>query len=138
MKGYLQGLHESGGLTAERVVDLARPADHPLHVRFEWDDSIAAEMYRREQARELIRSVKIKYAEDAEGRDKEVRAFVSTRDPKSPEVTAYRPTEEVLADPIAQKMLLRDCRREWMAFRRKYDHLQEFAQIIAGTDQATG
>jgi len=45
------------GLTAIDVVEAARPEDAALHPQFEWDDSAAAEQYRRDQARRLIRAV---------------------------------------------------------------------------------
>ena len=48
-----------GKLTASQVLEVARSPDSPLHPCFEWDDSIAAEQWRLEQARELIRRVKI-------------------------------------------------------------------------------
>ena len=48
-----------GKLTASQVLEVARSPDSPLHPYFEWDDSIAAEQWRLEQARELIRRVKI-------------------------------------------------------------------------------
>ena len=46
---------EEGTLTPEAVVDAARPEDAPLHEEFEWNDSEAAEKYRRQQARTMIR-----------------------------------------------------------------------------------
>ena len=42
-----------GKLYPRAVVDAARPAGSPLHGSFEWDDSVAAESYRIEQARKL-------------------------------------------------------------------------------------
>ena len=48
-----------GGLTPERVVERARDPNSPLHQAFEWDDTEASRKYRLEQARGLIRSVKI-------------------------------------------------------------------------------
>ena len=49
-----------GVLLPERVVEVASPIDHPLHPFFEWDDSKAAHTHRLEQARQLIRSVRVK------------------------------------------------------------------------------
>lgn len=46
--------NESGLLMPEEVVEAARHPDSPLHSRFEWDDSIAAEKFRVDQARQLI------------------------------------------------------------------------------------
>jgi hypothetical protein len=64
----LAALHqEHGKLTARQIVDAARPDDHPLHGGFEWRDSVASELYRRWQARNLIRSLEIITVEATEG-----------------------------------------------------------------------
>lgn len=128
-------VEEYGELTPELVVDAARPADSPIHSQFEWDDSIAAEAHRRDQARRLIRKVKIVYGTDPEGRDKTVRAFVSTRGPGDRK-PAYRPTEEVLQDPIARALLLREFERDWKQFRARYEHLAEFWDVIRPDGEA--
>lgn len=46
--------NESKLLMPEDVVDAARDPDNPLHSKFEWDDGIAAEKFRLNQARTLI------------------------------------------------------------------------------------
>lgn len=48
-----------GVLEAGHVVEDARPAESLLHRYFEWDDGAAAEAYRIDQARRLIRSVRV-------------------------------------------------------------------------------
>ena len=54
----LAELESSGGrLTPNGVVEAARDAASPLHYHFEWDDSVAAEQHRLDQARRLITSV---------------------------------------------------------------------------------
>ncbi len=50
---------ETGTLRVDDVIDEARDPDSPLHTEFDWDDSVAAEKWRREQARELIRTVRV-------------------------------------------------------------------------------
>jgi len=55
----LQQLEREGRLSPNDVVDDARSPDSPLHDYFEWDDTAAAEKYRKVQARQLIRSVKV-------------------------------------------------------------------------------
>lgn len=50
---------EHGVLLAEEVREVARDPDSPLHRHFEWDDAVASEAYRLEQARHLIRSYKV-------------------------------------------------------------------------------
>lgn len=48
-----------GQLTAQGVVEAARPTTSPLHPAFEWDDAKAAESYRLVQARSMIKSIEI-------------------------------------------------------------------------------
>src|SRR2546421_688544 len=45
----------NGCLRPPDVVDAARPKSSPLHEHFDWDDTDAAEKWRLEQARHLIR-----------------------------------------------------------------------------------
>lgn len=52
-----------GVIDPHTVVDESRPDDAPLHPVFEWRDEIAAERWRVEQARRVVRSVEI-VAED--------------------------------------------------------------------------
>ena len=46
-----------GELTAKGTVDEARDEKSPLHPEFEWDDGVAGEKYRINQASSLIRSI---------------------------------------------------------------------------------
>jgi hypothetical protein len=48
-----------GRLEAPMVVVEARPKDAALHPAFEWDDKKAAEEYRINQARRIIRAIRI-------------------------------------------------------------------------------
>jgi hypothetical protein len=50
---------EHGVIDPHVVLDESRPEDAPLHGAFEWDDSLAAEKYRLDQSRRLIRSIEI-------------------------------------------------------------------------------
>lgn len=58
-----------GILTPNAVVDDAKNPSSPLHDQFEWDNDVAAEKYRLEQARELIRKVRV----DIEVEEKTIR-----------------------------------------------------------------
>jgi hypothetical protein len=53
----LQNTH--GQLSPDLVVDAARDPGSPLHAEFEWDTEKAAHAHRIEQARTLIRSVRV-------------------------------------------------------------------------------
>lgn len=56
-KEFLLQLAEEndGMLTAELVVEAARPEDSPIHEAFEWDDDQAGTAYRLWQARQMIK-----------------------------------------------------------------------------------
>lgn len=129
LRDHLQALYDRHGqLTPALVVDEARDPAHPLHNRFEWDDSKAGEAWRRSQAQELIRSVKVVYREATETeRGKSVRAFHAIRRENG---HVYEPVEKVVEDPFTKKLLLADMEREWKALHRRYQEFQEFAEMV--------
>lgn len=53
----LEVLREGGAVGPEQLVERARPNDSPIHHLFEWNDSVAGERYRLEQARLYIARV---------------------------------------------------------------------------------
>ena len=56
----LKSIYERDGiLKPDAVIESAKDAKSPLHGFFDWDDSVAAAKWRIEQARELIRTVKL-------------------------------------------------------------------------------
>lgn len=115
----------NGELTPGAVVQVARDPKHPLHNRFEWDDSVAAEKYRLDQARQLIRVVKV-----TETRGNELlrtREFVSVHREAGP---SYVPIDEVKADPFTSKLVLQQAAREWRQMFARYRHLEEFLDAV--------
>lgn len=127
LRDQLQAVYDQRGqLTPSDVVDEARDPEHPLHPRFEWDDSVAGERWRRQQAHELIQSVRISYkARTGEARD--VRAFHAVRSEKG---HTYEPIEKVLQDDIMTKIVRADMEREWKALKRRYERFDEFAAMV--------
>lgn len=55
----MNALIVDGVLRPADVVDAARNPNSSMHSQFEWDDGEAAEAYRLQQARSLIRRVKV-------------------------------------------------------------------------------
>lgn len=120
---------ESGELTPDLVLEAARDETSPLHSHFEWDDTEAAEQWRKEQARRLIRSVTIVYREATDQeRQRTTRKYVSVRQPEGRHV--YREAEQVARDPDQLRLVLADMRREWETLKRKYAEFAEFAEMI--------
>jgi hypothetical protein len=51
--------NKKGQITPDQVIEAAKNESSVLHKFFVWDDSEAATLYRRDQARDLIRRVKV-------------------------------------------------------------------------------
>lgn len=96
---------KNGGLLrVEDVLEEARDENSILHSHFEWDDSEAAEKYRRSQARALIQRCQIKMV-DSE--PVVIRAFVSLPTDRE-NGGGYRLTTEVMSNQSLKEELLRD------------------------------
>jgi hypothetical protein len=122
----VRGQH--GKLTPQIVVDVARDPGHPLHSRFEWDDTVAGEAWRRQQAHELIRKVKVVYQEATESApEKEVRGFIAI---PSPEGHVFDPVEEVVEDPFRRQLTLNTMEREWKSLLKRYQEFEEFLSMV--------
>jgi hypothetical protein len=132
LREHLQAIYdERGKLTPALVVDVARDSQHPLHDRFEWNDTVAAENYRRHRAHELIRSVRICYTSTRNGQSVSIRAFHAVKQPETNRY-AYEPTAVVMQDPMVMRLLRAEMRREWEALKRRYEEFEEFWDLVEG------
>ena len=130
LRDQLQAIYDDvGDLTPALVVETAANPEHPLHSRLTWDDTEAARKWRLEEAAQLIRSVRIAYTRK-DGTPADLRAFTAIKGEEA-HTSTYMPTEEALADPLTRALVLRSMKRDWMTFKRRYDHLAEFAALIA-------
>lgn len=120
-----------GDLNDRIVVDEARNPKHPLHDRFEWDDSIAGEKYRLSQARELLR---VTFKPDPD-MPTTLRAFVAIKGEGVPK-SSWTPTAEAVEDPISRAILLKQMERDWDTFKARYEHMKEFSDLIVAEAKA--
>lgn len=143
LRDHLQAIYnELGRLTPDDVVNVASDPAHPLHKSFEWDDSVAGAHYRREQARNLIKSVRVTYTKPGTEEPRSVRAWHAVRyvtlemDDEGEEIGpgrasyVYEPAEKIAADPILARIRLAEMQREWRIFRRRYEEFAEFWEMI--------
>lgn len=129
-----------GSITPEAVVDTARDPASPLHHRFEWDDSVAAEAHRRTQAQKLIREVKVELIRSPDAPPVYVRAFVhlphnvegepGESDAEGDQPGAYYPYEVVASNKLLSRIALREMERRWHQLRRTYENNAEFWALI--------
>ena len=123
---------QNGGvLKVEDVLTEARDEGSPLHKHFEWDDSEAAEQYRRQQARALIQKCKITLIDS---QPIEIRAFVSLPADRE-NGGGYRLTSEVMGDERMRTELIRDIKLTIARWTQKLHLLdQDLAEAIIDLD----
>ena len=123
-----EGLNKGVGLTAKNLVDASREEGSLLHDEFEWNDAVAGEKYREEQARKIIINLAVT-VEDKEGGVE--RAYVSIdRGSKS-----YESITTVLADTEKTTALLDLALRDLQAFKQKYARLKELTGVFREIDK---
>lgn len=110
-------------LVAKDVVNEARPKEHYLHPKFEWDDSIAGEEYRIAQARRLIELVKINPVSKDEHSVRQYHSIVFQGR------RAYKDMEEIQRDPVMSELVLLQAKRELDSLIFKYKNLEGFLEF---------
>lgn len=130
----LAELH-GGELQPKVVVDAARNEDSPLHRSFDWNDSEAAEKWRLQQARMLIRAVVT--FEQVGKKTVPCRVFVSLTPDREENGAGYRLSTAVLSDTTYREQLLTDALAEMHRFKEKYRRLSELAKVFEAMDAIT-
>ena len=126
-------LANGGVLSPVAVVDHARNTNHPLHNRFEWDDTKAAELHRIEQARGIIRAV-VTVVKNACG-DVTTRAFVSLSTHKGTTEPYISIGKAIKSRPL-RDVLLDDAKRDADSFARKYSVLDSLKPVFGAMRKA--
>ena len=121
-------LESTVGLTPKAVVDASRDESAPLHSEFEWDDAVAGEKWREQQARVMICSLTVTIDD---GQEEPVRAFVQI----APRGEAYENIVTVLDDDDKTAAMLSKAMGELRQFRRKYNTLQKLAGVFKEIDK---
>lgn len=123
---------KNGEVTKSLIVDAARSKDNVMHDLFEWDDKVAGEKYRLNQAG-LIMSALIVEKE----RDKNYggRAYVNIE--STDELLSkgrYVNYETAMSDDDMRSVVLRNALKELASFREKYKELKELEKVFAAID----
>jgi hypothetical protein len=115
---------KAGELTPKAVVESARNPRSIFHRHFEWDNLIAAEAYRLDQARTLIRSVRV---EEPDAEDGYAMAFVSISDKGG---TSYRTLGAIKGDASLQAKVLEQAGRDLQAWQNRYRALEDVCAVV--------
>lgn len=110
--------------TPEDIVNAARDESTELHKCFTWDDTEAAERWRKQEARDIV--CKLVITEENKPNDKpEIRVFYKVEDGEG-----YKPTEFVVKHDDEYAKLLERAYLELRAFKQKYSCLKELQEIF--------
>ena len=126
----LEGLAQTGELTSARFLEVSRPEDAPTHNMFEWDDSVAAERYRLQQATVAINSVEVQIVNEATATVTSQAAFVNVIRKAPARTGSFAPIEVALSDENMRSTLLLNALNELKSFRRKYNQLSELSNVF--------
>lgn len=113
-----------GIITAESVLDAARPEDSVIHNDFEWDNAKAAEKYRLSQAQKMIQL--LVYVSDDE--KPPVRVFVNSVSENSK--AKYINIDRAMGSDDVKKVILANARRDLEIFESKYHRYEELSKVI--------
>ena len=113
------------------IVEAARDKKSPLHPHFEWDDSVAAEAYRQDQARDLVRSLTIDISK-SNLEKRPVRAFLNVETGGD---RGYVSTVTAMSSRELRKQIIEKAWNELEAWRLRHAELTELGRIFSMIDQ---
>ncbi len=129
-----QIIKECDGVTAELLVDYAKAKKSPLHTCFEWNDSVAAKMYRETQARYILRQIECIIETEGDGEPIHIRAFhnVITEDER-----IYTTLTSARNDPDLWEQVKNNALLEIKKWQETYQSIKEFEAIFIAIGQIT-
>ena len=119
-------------IEAEDLLNASRAENAPLHSCFEWDDTIAAEKYRLNQAGDIIRNITVKII-DASEKPQVVRALVNVS-PQN-EKGKYVSIQTAMVKGEYRDQVLKNALIELQNFKHKYQSYSELATIFKAIDE---
>ena len=115
------------GIDAKAVVCEAKNGESPLHNYFEWDDKEAAEKYREDQARAILRSIKVKIV-TPNNEEVKTRAFLPVT--IYGEERKYKPIEQIMMDRQLVDQITEEAYRELVGWKNRYETYRKLYPVF--------
>lgn len=126
--------HKAKMLKSQTIVDEARDENSPIHEYFEWDDSKASELYRRQQAVNLINRIVV--VEIKDGEEKEVPFLVNVKIVDADEEDrGYITFNELIEDELLYDQYLNGLIQELITLKAKIKNFKELKGIYREIDK---
>lgn len=113
----------------EQIVEAAKDENSELHKCFTWDDTVAAENWRKHQARMLVAQLVVR-TETGDNEPVAVRVISSTGTRNE-----YKPTVKLIEVEQDYADLLARAIRELKAIQLKYKAVNELREIFEAIDE---
>lgn len=128
-----------GSIKPEIIVEESVPETAPLHKFFTWDNGDAAHKWRIEEARSIIRSVRVVRDDQPQQEQPVIRAFLNVQASDTEakfEGKAYLPLRVIRESPDYMQQVVNEAMRELKAWKSRYEDLRTtfegvFAEIEA-------
>lgn len=132
------GLQKSLGketITAKELLDASRDETAPLHLCFEWNNTVAAEQYRTYQARHIINSIEIRIIKgDTPSQFARTRYFLNVVANKPKNQGQFATIDVAFANDDYRNAVLKEAYRELNSFQLKYNRYQELSDVFKAID----
>jgi len=129
---HVQAIEERDGeVTKESFLDSARSKSSPVHKLFDWDNKVAGEKWRLQQAKNILSCLRINIVSESHAPIK-TRAFINVV--QGSYNGRFVSTELAMTKIDTRAGVLTRAQQELLAFKEKYGTLTELSHVIAVID----
>ncbi len=119
-----------GSLTPQNILDASRPQNALFHTLFQWDDTLAAEHYRLQQARTILNNIEVSVISD--GQAKQISVYEVIKQPSTTPV--YKSINSMTIDDI--DFIKMRTLKELNILKDKLSVYKEFSKVTSTLNQA--
>ena len=123
----IQSIGESA--SPQQILEKARDSATELHKCFEWDDAVAAEKYRLQQARQIVCSLVYKKTEEEPKEAPKIRVMQHIVSE-----SGYKPVKVIIQNQDEYSQLLMKAKTELTSFKNRYERIVELEEVIRAID----
>ena len=120
--------------TPTQIVEKAKDKNSELHKCFTWEDSIAADKWRLQEARNIVHCLVIDTNANDEIKTEGIRVFHKVDNAHE---SGYKSIEVILQNADEYEALLKQAKADLISFKKKYAKLAELEDVFSAIDQLT-
>ncbi len=132
---FLENIRKRDGMIEpEIVVEDSRPVGKGLHDDLEWDNAIAGQLHRIEQAKRVIRSVVVLVEDQDTGKETKEIAYVSVGNMEHK--SSYTSMTEALKDDEIMDQIFQDALAQLRGWHKRFGKIKELAEAAVHVKEA--